>query len=61
MPKEKKDYLLIDDDYIHVKFLDWDTEYFGIQSGKVILKQNIESYSKDIIKECIEQFSVLPI
>lgn len=56
MPNRTKNYLLINDDYLAVRFLDWDTEYFGVQSGKVTLKKSIADYPKDILGKCIKQF-----
>lgn len=56
MPNRTKNYILFDDEYINVRFLDWDTEYFEVQSGKVTLKKSIENYSKDVLNKCIKQF-----
>ena len=47
--REKVRFQEYNDEYISAKYLDWDSNFFGVSSGKVILKQGLEGYDFQVV------------
>ena len=59
--REKVRFQEYNDEYISAKYLDWDSNFFGVSSGKVILKQGLEGYDLPRVLELMRQFTFCTI
>lgn len=57
----KKDGIFVNSDKYDLVSLNWDTEYFGVKSGKIVLKDTINENNLKNIRKQIKQFEFITI